>query len=360
MRHSFDTLDLLRGVAAFCVLLWHFVPIGGKSWWSAYLSVDLFFVLSGVVIAHAYEERLRSGWRPWRFFLTRVIRLWPLYLLGSAIGAGSVAAEILLNGGTHPWQFRPLAADTLRAAFLWPLLHPPTAPIFPLNRNAWSLFAELVVNIGYGFGGYRLGNRALAGVALMGALVVGWGAFHFANWDSALNLGGLVVHIGVGLGRALYSFPVGVLIYRWWRAGALPRIRVHPLLPALAFVLLLLVTPGEGPLAPAASCLAVWLATPLLVVVAVQCEARGVMRSAARLGGTLSYPVYVVQDGCYLFAALLVVRGVTSPLAAYGLAAATVLALAPLADRFFDRPVRRGLTRFARMDNRLPALAPTL
>ncbi len=255
------------------------------------------FVLSGVVIAHAYEARLVEGWRPWRFLLTRVIRLWPLYLLGSAIGAGAVATDLLLNGGTHPWQFKPVAADMVRATLLWPQLRTPTAPAFPLDRNAWSLFAELVVNIGYGFGGYRLGNRALGGVAVLGAAIVGWGAFHFASWDAALNLGGLAVHLGVGLGRALYSFPVGVMIYRAWQSGAIPRIRAHPLGLALAFVMVLLVTPGEGAAAPFASCLAIWLAMPLLVVAAVQCESHGRTRLIAQIGGTLSYPVYVLQDG---------------------------------------------------------------
>lgn len=359
-RHSFDTLDLLRGVAAACVLVWHFVPIGGKNWWSAYLSVDLFFVLSGVVIAHAYEHRLCSGWGPRRFLLTRVIRLWPLYLLGSAVGACAVVADIVLNGGTHPWQFKPLAAAVLHAALLWPQLQPPTAPAFPLNRNAWSLFAELAVNIGYGLGGYRLGNRALGGVALMGAAVVGWGAFHFADWDSALNLGGLAIHLDVGLGGALYSFPVGVLIYRAWRLAVLPRIRAHPVVLALAFVALLFVTPAEGPAAPFASCLAVWLAIPLLVIAAVQSASQGRTRLVARVGGTLSYPIYVLQDGFYLFAALLTVRHITTPIVAYTLAATLIVVLAPMTDRFFDRPTRRWLSRAAGMRAALPALASTL
>ena len=51
----FDTLDLLRGVAATAVVTLHFSNIFGTPELlpHAYLAVDLFFVLSGFVIAHA-------------------------------------------------------------------------------------------------------------------------------------------------------------------------------------------------------------------------------------------------------------------------------------------------------------------
>src|ERR1700712_1409072 len=84
----YHTLDALRGLAAIAVVGFHIsqvklepvlVPYG-------YLAVDFFFVLSGAVVAHAYEKQLRAGLSWQAFFVKRVIRLYPLALLGTALG----------------------------------------------------------------------------------------------------------------------------------------------------------------------------------------------------------------------------------------------------------------------------------
>lgn len=362
IRHSFDTLDLLRGVAAICVLAWHFVPIGGPSWWSAYLCVDLFFVLSGVVIAHAYEARLRTGWQFRRFLVTRIVRLWPLYLLGSAMGAlsAALATVIAWRGDLHPWQFRDLAHEVVRASLLWPQMTPFTGPVFPLNRNAWSLLAEVVVNIGYGLVGFRLNNRAMAGVAIFGAVVTAWGARHFASWDAALNLGGLAIHLGVGFGRATTGFFAGVLLHRLWQADRLPRIAASPMLVVAVFVVLLFAIPGQGRFAPIMSWLAASLGMPAIVAVALQAEPSGMTRRLAKLGGRVSYPVYVLQDGFYLLAALLSARMIGSPFLDYAIAAVAVLCVASPAERRFDQPVRHWLAMRCGLRRSTPDSAPGL
>ena len=57
--HQFATLDYLRGVAAFAVCILHFRgELGANLLPHACLAVDFFFVLSGFVLAHAYEQRL--------------------------------------------------------------------------------------------------------------------------------------------------------------------------------------------------------------------------------------------------------------------------------------------------------------
>ena len=48
------------------------LDFGEPRWFpSAYLAVDLFFVLSGFVLAHAYEHRFASGMTTWQFMLLR-------------------------------------------------------------------------------------------------------------------------------------------------------------------------------------------------------------------------------------------------------------------------------------------------
>jgi len=81
-RDRFAGLDLLRGIAAVAVLLMHCWTTP-SSWPQAspnllpraYLAVDLFFVLSGFVITHAYGQRLGSAAELRRYCLARLIRL---------------------------------------------------------------------------------------------------------------------------------------------------------------------------------------------------------------------------------------------------------------------------------------------
>lgn len=59
-RAKFVALDGLRGFAAIFVVALHvcnMLAIWRRS--SAYLAVDLFFILSGFVVAYAYEGKLR-------------------------------------------------------------------------------------------------------------------------------------------------------------------------------------------------------------------------------------------------------------------------------------------------------------
>lgn len=57
-RQHYLTLDALRGGAAFVVMIYHqqHAAVMGHG----YLAVDFFFILSGFVIAKAYERKLLS------------------------------------------------------------------------------------------------------------------------------------------------------------------------------------------------------------------------------------------------------------------------------------------------------------
>lgn len=59
------TLDAMRGLAAIGVILFHLDFIGPFAQ-SGYLAVDFFFLLSGLVIARAYQTRLDRGLPCWR------------------------------------------------------------------------------------------------------------------------------------------------------------------------------------------------------------------------------------------------------------------------------------------------------
>ena len=61
----YATLDGLRGAAALMVALFHLQVSLGAEPVRGYLAVDLFFGISGFVLAAAYVERFRMASTPW-------------------------------------------------------------------------------------------------------------------------------------------------------------------------------------------------------------------------------------------------------------------------------------------------------
>lgn len=90
-KKHYEILDGLRGIAAIMVVMLHILEIfsGGDHTKlminHGYLAVDFFFLLSGFVIAHAYDDRwnkMTIG----QFFKRRLIRLHPLIIAGMTLG----------------------------------------------------------------------------------------------------------------------------------------------------------------------------------------------------------------------------------------------------------------------------------
>lgn len=205
-RKTFATLDGLRGLAALLVVYHHqhLAGINGAPP-AAYLAVDLFFLMSGFVIAHAYEERLQSGLAPLAFMRLRLFRLYPLYLLGSAIGL-AVAVAFWRLSAFHPATAPELLAVLAKGLVMAPVFSAdPTVMAFPLNGPAWSLFFEAAINLVYAVIGVRLSNRALIAMCVAtGAMLVwcGLGA-------NDLNVGFRTLSFAWGLPRVAFSFLLG-------------------------------------------------------------------------------------------------------------------------------------------------------
>ena len=90
-KPRFEILDGLRGVAAMIVVIFHlfetYSPGPSEQIINhGYLAVDFFFVLSGFVIGYAYDDRW-GAMSTWDFFKRRLIRLQPMVILGTLIGA---------------------------------------------------------------------------------------------------------------------------------------------------------------------------------------------------------------------------------------------------------------------------------
>ena len=154
-KRHFVFLDGLRGVAAFAVALLHASLIFQLRLRPshAYLAVDFFFLLSGFVVAYAYDDRW-GKMSQWDFYKRRLIRLQPMVVMGSVVGAALFyfqAGQVFPNIHQTPvltTLFVMLVGCTLIPLPLsmdirgWQEMH-------PLNGPAWSLFFEYIANILY-------------------------------------------------------------------------------------------------------------------------------------------------------------------------------------------------------------------
>ena len=92
MKTEVRTLTGLRGIAAVWVALYHIhwqAVAEGKAplpLHHGYLAVDFFFLLSGFVVSYAYDDRW-GKMTQWEFYKRRLIRLQPMVIAGSVIGA---------------------------------------------------------------------------------------------------------------------------------------------------------------------------------------------------------------------------------------------------------------------------------
>lgn len=335
----FKTLDGIRGVAALAVILHHAVTLVGVPLApSGYLAVDLFFALSGFVLAHAYEQKLQDGLSIWRFMAIRAIRFYPLYILGLGIGLLKCIAVVAMHQPTTMPAGAIAPSALLGALFIPAPLSPPDFNLFPLNIPAWSLFFELLVNALFAIALVRVHRSALllalliCGAYLMVA-IVSRGNADFGTFAADAPLGAV---------RTFVSFGMGMWIYHW-------KIKAPRLPPMLlcATCGLLLVAPDFDRFRSLYDAVFIFIASPTLLILGTKAEPQTKIQDALchRLG-LFSFFAYAVH-----YPLLWLARGVAQRMP-HGLEwpmlaclVAGLFIAAPAVDRMYDRPFRKLLTR---------------
>ena len=342
----YGTLDALRGVAALVVVVYHtgkyklepqLVPGG-------YLAVDFFFVLSGFVIALAYEDALCRGTSWSSFLLKRIIRLYPLAMLGSVVGS----AVLLLKWYRFPYKADPLP-EVLVSGFLNSLLLPTFFggsashhETFPGDGPLWSLFFEIVINLAWAFVGFSMRTRGTVVITLLSGVMLTMLAIHFRTSDLGYSTG---TFLG-GMARVCFGFPLGVIIYRMRARLSIPRRLSGVPLLAVVLVAVFALPAMHAWGVPVRDLAATFVILPLIVVLGLGRDSEG--RLAALLGD-ISYPIYVLHYPLLLVIAALHQTSL-SRCNVHILAAITImltLVLAILSSRFYDKPVRRRLSMVA-------------
>ena len=348
MRKHLVSLDGLRGVAALAVVGKHFQNLSHINLHleQAAVAVDLFFVLSGFVLAQAYERRLIEG-LSWRDYMSaRLGRLYP-----AIFGALVIAVALRIwAGGAFFWELG-------FQFFLLPVLFGPMlygGDVFPLDGPQWSLFWELFVN-GLHSAIFRwLTPRRLVAIMAMAAVGLAVASFEW-GW---LDVGWTRRTFWCGLPRVIYGFFAGVLIFRLdqkgWKA---PKVPYWLILLALTLCMIRWF-PSAG-LYWARDFLLVTVILPVIVAFAVNAEASGKWMAPFAWLGAISYPLYTLHVPLLRgFRWLLIASPSLEPWAKSGgwwLVLAAVIGFAALFERFYDAPIRAFLAR-----RRAPATGPAL
>ena len=334
---AFGTLDGLRGVAALTVFLYHADElVGPLRLPGGYLAVDLFFLLSGFVLEHAYGSRFARGMRPAQFMRARVARLYPLYALGLSLGIAAAVAALALHRGA--FDLHRIFGIAVLSALLLPS-HAPVAGgfLFVFNSPAWSLFFELLVNLAFALAWRRLTRRVLvaviviAGMALAAAVLAEGSANIGWNWPT----------LACGMPRVTFSFFLGVLLRRLDLGTACPHVAAV-LLP-LMLVPLFALAPG-GRTRAVLDLLCIVLLFPALIAAAVRLQpATERAATVFRRAGWLSFAFYALHYPV-IELVLRLGRAAQRPLPApmAGLATlAVVMLLSWAAAGLYDGPLQR-------------------
>jgi peptidoglycan/LPS O-acetylase OafA/YrhL len=337
---KYPTLDGLRGIAAMAVVLYHMPQPLHRAASGGYLAVDLFFLMSGFVIAAAYEQRLAHGWSAREFMIVRLKRLWPLYALGVAVGAACFAAvRDLRPSEAFAFPHMPMAEAIVLSVLFVPQLIAYGGPAFPFNSASWSLSVELFGNLGYGAVARFLSTRTLVAataIGLAGLVVV---ALNARSLDVGVSAG----HVLPGYVRFLFSFPLGLLLYRLHAAGKLPEISLPAWLP-LSLTALALV--GFGHVSAVRDVLIVAFVFPAVLVASLSRSVPMRMTGILAWAGAVSYPLYILHPPL-----VELIAGLSSGSAAPGVllvCTVAIVLLAAAAERWFDRPIQNWFKRAAR------------
>lgn len=283
--HRFLLLDALRGVAALAVVSGHLGDAWGHPISQFYiLAVDFFFILSGFVIAYAYKAKLAGSMTAPTFWRIRVIRLYPLLVVGAILGG---IAMFIVHGDEPHYQAWKIAGSTLLAAMALPtVLFTMQAAAFPINGPAWSLFFELIANFVYAPVARFLTRNRLIVLTGMAALLLTLDTVHRgtieSGWSKYELLGGVF--------RVFFGFTCGLTLYEIRPTKKFKSIYGWGLMAVLAAILLM---PVE--FKPVEQLPVSLIIMPLIVWVGSAIDMQGSGVRVVSFLGMLSYPIYILH-----------------------------------------------------------------
>ena len=335
---AYRTLDGLRGVAALIVMTRHSGDVMPSDLCpESFLAVDLFFLLSGFVVAHAYEARLKAGRSPLWFLRVRLTRLYPLYALGLMLGVTARLMQAWAGGGQADIAF--LAQAGVIGALLLPAVPPLPMGGSALDGPTWTLLPELLANLVYAVLVRWLTTRRLWGIVAAAAVALIACEHIYGTLDGGWSVQAFPL-IGA---RLAFSFFLGVLMFRLKPAR---EVGAWTAWGSVALLALALALHPPDALRPAYELAAVLALFPALVATAIRREPGPTGARVFAALGLASYAAYVLHQPLSMVVGVALGRASGDPLTPWLVWPAFlggVVVVSMLVDRFYDRPVRRWL-----------------
>ncbi|PYD48456.1 acyltransferase family protein [Novacetimonas pomaceti] len=288
-RHHYAALDGVRGFAALSVMIFHlghWLDVPGLAVNSG-LAVDLFFCLSGYVLSLSYGTRMmgQGSLSMGQFLFRRLVRLMPVIVVATVIGAAYVLSRGHLNGEVA--SYGVFLTAVLLSLLDIPYLSAPRViggpQVFPLNGPQYSLFLELFINL-FWWATRRIDQRYLSLAIIVICLpLVG-----------IYGLGGDVPATFLsGFPRVGASFFIGVALYRF--APSIPAVMTGRItfVASLSVMALLFFWPYAVSRGVELAWIAVF--SPLLVISGARVRLSSGLSRISLLGGELSYPLYALH-----------------------------------------------------------------
>ncbi|HJD91288.1 acyltransferase family protein [Bacteroides coprosuis] len=362
-KPHYEILDGLRGVAALLVVLFHVLEVhsGGDHAQQminhGYLAVDFFFILSGFVVGYAYDDRWGKMTLK-AFFKRRIIRLQPMIIIGSIIGAILFYYQYSPGLGWAGIADVPLWKMLLVMVIGFTLI--PVGKgldirgwheMHPLNGPAWSLFFEYVANILYALVLHKLSKRVLA---LLVCIAAGFTIQYALTNPNGDIIGGWSIddalQMKIGFIRLAFPFLMGLLMAR---IGKL-RYTKHAFLVTSLLLVALFSVPRLGGteqiwLNGLYECFCILIMFPFIVWLGAGGEVKGKKGSlVCKFLGDISYPIYITHFPiAYVYMAWVTNNNMTLaeswPFAL--LVVVSAILVAYLSMKLYDIPLRKWLRK---------------
>jgi exopolysaccharide production protein ExoZ len=192
------SLTVLRAVAAITVIFFHIMSPTGHTFGE--FGVDIFFVISGFVIALVLDNPELTTQR---FLADRIARIVPLYwVLTFGVFVGALTAPALLNSTTADF------GNLLKSLFFIPY-RKESGQIFPMLFVGWTLNYEMLF---YAVTAVSLVVMRRHRLLLTSALLV-------AIFCTAKASGSHGVFAAFYTNQRMFEFPLGFLAYQLWKFG---------------------------------------------------------------------------------------------------------------------------------------------
>ena len=339
-RPHFEILNGMRGLSALVIVVFHFMEIIITDFSRIYiahgfLAVDFFFVLSGFVVAYAYDNRI-EGMGLKTFIKLRLIRLQPLVVIGSILGLLTFLFDPYSNLYAV-YGFRETAMLFITSLFMipYPVVSERYFNLFNLNAPSWSLFWKYVANLAYATILFKASKKVLSTIALIGAVALFYIGWQYGNLLGGWN-GETFLH---GFARISFSFSMGMLVHR---SGWIIKNRLG-LIGMCTLLMLAFLTPYNEQWTWLVEPLIIVFYFPLLVSLGAGATLSNKFYKINKLSGDISYPLYMTHyPFMWVFANYVAVEEPSMTKLAYIIPLSTIalVALAYVVMQTIDTPIR--------------------